>query len=541
MKNNNVGINDKLFYCNNSILLKSSSKNPISDFSYNLLCNLIQDKVLQNASGKKILISYQGNPKFYSIVEKINYFFKNHKHIIYNYDSKISTDPTLDELAFKKAKLDYFIKIISHQNDTNLTFKIYNQTLNYIYGENLEKVANLFNENIKNQSENFEIKKVHDLNLVDANNLIQEQASKSEILRAFINVKPRYKSKNLIITQDTYSQELLNNLLTNYDSKFICRPFDLKTRWILMINKLFNKSYTIKNLYQSLIKVNDYSNLKINLLIDRKLVSLNTNQVVLIYLDFFLEELKRSKTVNLKDLFVLVSPNASYQVLELLKQYNVKYYFANSKALSSVINHEKCIFAYSYDKINANPRYSHIFNSYYFIVCLIWMLNSYVNRNNLLSFKNDKLIENFGKVIFKTKEVSFNYENISSLVKHFINTYKKSKTYDLINVFKFWSDNKYALLKLINSTRKHTTILTYDFINDKLIIEHQLCSEYNQNDIPYFLDYSRMKKYINKSIKQINKQNKVNKKKPVKVLNTPLTEVLTQSETVDMKEGTNND
>ncbi|WP_406616690.1 MAG5620 family putative phospho-sugar mutase [Mycoplasmopsis adleri] len=511
MKNKEIRQDDIILYCNNSLILKADKKMTISDFSIQLLCELFT-KYIFNNKNQKLLVSYEGNSKYYPIINGFSFYLTKNNHLVYNYDSILGVDSSLDELVCRDLKLDYCVKVISNYQDNNISVKIYDANENkkkFISGEVLKKIAEEFKTLISDKSNAIPYETTYKTELANLELFIQEQASKRELLRAFVNVRPRYKSKNLIITNEFYSNELINNLLTNYESNFSLKKADLKTKLYLFSFKTFQHRNYFNNNYQSLIKIDEYGNLDVSCYINHKLVNMNLNEIILVYLDFLIEELKRGKSVNIKDLFVLIAPNTSYQIIELLKQYNVKYIYCNEKSYQNLINNKNCLFAYTYNKINANPRYSYLFNNYYFFIYLIWMLNTYVNRNNLLSFKYNKLKENFGNIIYKNSRKKFDHNLIPTLISALINNYKKSNIYDAINVFKFWVDDTYALLKLVNTSSKHATILSYDYVNEQLIIENQLCTEYNQSDVPYFMNFHKMKSFINKTIKKVTKENKV--------------------------------
>ncbi|WP_156935929.1 MAG5620 family putative phospho-sugar mutase [Mycoplasmopsis primatum] len=490
-----------LFICNCALLLKIYKKNPINDFSFSFLLEQIFN-YLNQEQNSSILLSYQGNQKGYKTVELIKNIpsVKNLK--VYSYDSTYSTDISLDLIALKKFNINYLIKIIVSKKNDSISIKIFNsQTNDYLDNLQLQQIYDSYQNDSKTTIDNMPFEPT--IEFLNLKNLIIEQASKNEILKDFVNVKPRYISNNIAITNDDYTTELLSELFRNYAANFLIKKDNLFSKINTLWYSIFRTDSSVRKGYQSIINIDAYSNLIVNLFLDLRLKKLNLNEIVLIYLDFLIEELKRSQTVNIKNLFVLVSPNVSYQLLDLLKQYGLKYYFYNHSNLTQKINDENCLFAYTFDQVNGNPRYSKQLNNFYFLICLVWMLNSYTNRNNLLSFKYNQLCENFGKIQYKKQIIKFDDELIPDLVSLITNNYHQFKDFNQIKVFKFWTHDKYALLRLYSTKKRHAIIIYYDYTIASLVIEYQMCYQYNKETFPWRFDLFKYKLNLNKWLKNV--------------------------------------
>ncbi|WP_331696795.1 hypothetical protein V3320_03005 [Mycoplasmopsis agalactiae] len=484
----------------NLLILKSTTKEQISEQTCSLVFEHICS-ILDNNSEQKILLSFQGDLKHYKIVKYIkNIPVKNFK--VYSYDSHIGTDFSTDEIACHKHKIDYVVKFIISKTSKFISIVIYDyKTRFYVKKDILEKVHDSFCSNKKLESVDNDLN--YEAELLNVDHLISAQASKEEILKAFFNVRPRYKSRSLVLVNNDYSLLLCSQLFSNYDTSFKVKKSKISNN---KSRKFFD---TFKNLlpklknYQSIIYIDNYSNLATDFLIDYKLKNLSLDQVVLLYLDFLVEELKRSNQVNIKKLFVVIPPNASSQIIELIKQYKMRYFYYNSDTIEELLNDENCLFTYSFEKINANPRYSKIHNNYYFLICLVWMLNIYRNRNNLLSFKYNSLKENFGSIHVIKKYKKIEFANLNNLVSIIENKYLESKLFNKIVIFKSWCENNYAILKLYSDNSKNSVSIYYDSEKENIVFEYHIFSEDLKQNVSWKFQYFKMALWINKVIKSL--------------------------------------
>lgn len=509
MDNNaTLKVKNNLYLCDNCLFFKPAINEQVSDFSFQILADLIAKHQLKNDLNNKILISYEGDENTYKTVNLLNFLLTKKGYTIYNFDAKFGVNISLDEIALKMHNLDLIIKIITCKNDPNSkVIYLYDSSLNYVPTHMLFNIFKEYRETNPNDYKPLNYDDNFKVEMLKTKDLIDLQASKEEILKAFANVKPRYKSKNIIISNNEYANFLISKLLRNYDSDFLLKKDSNLTKfWLWWFKKFHRQTYEHSH-NQGIFHVDNLSNFSYNLFLNRKIVNLNINEIVMIYLDFLIEEIKRSKTKDINDLFVVISPNSSYKITEILRQYNVKYYYYDNRQIDRLLNDKNCLFAVSFDKINANPRYSKIPNNYFFFICLTWMLNSYTNRNNLLSFKYNKLIENFGEIVYKQKRYKFKNKNIPPLIKNITKKHKTFKhIFEELKVFDFSSLEKYVILKL-TSYKRHAVILSYCPLREELIVDFQMCSQYGQNDIPWKTEYRKIKKLLEKIINGIQYSN----------------------------------
>ncbi|VEU75332.1 Uncharacterised protein [Mycoplasmopsis maculosa] len=499
---NNNNNKNTLFWCNNSLVLKAYGKNAISDFSLSLLIDLFQKHIFIG-NNKKILVSYQGNIKNYKLVEKINYCIAKHEHFVYNYGKKSSFDISLDDVALRHNNLDYVVKIYGYKKNV-YKIRVYDKSNMFLNNDVFRKIYEQYNKFDSKDYTGEIISNSYLTKKINVEELISIQCSHEELLKDFTYIKSRYKSKSLMFSQNDFTKKTLSKLFNNYESDVDVLNKPTLSENDLFLKTIFDKSIFQRKKIQSIFKINDFSNIETYLYVDKKYKYFNENQLMLLYLDFLINELKRSG-INTKELFVILPYNASFQIVELLKFYDVKYHYYNQKNINNFLNNENCLLTYANNKFNTNPRFSKVFNIYYFLISLIWMLNSFRNRNNLLSFKWKELYENHGLVLYKHKEYKFDNSKIKSFIDIVSRNFNVTKAYfKNLKIYKSFMDDKYTLFKF-TSDKKHQIIVFYDYITEKLIFDYQFCLESNKTSVSWYLDYLQMffkfKKWMRQAIK----------------------------------------
>ncbi|WP_051586202.1 MAG5620 family putative phospho-sugar mutase [Mycoplasmopsis lipofaciens] len=498
----NLKIKNKVYLRNNTFVFKNNSKEPLSNYSFFLLAEAI-DKIFLKNNYRKIMISHEGinfNKKIYDV---IGYYLNEKKYLILNYESLLSTNLILDEKFYKSGYYDVLIKFIQKSKNV-LEMKIYSDNFELV---NSNEILNYYN------SLNIEYLPYKDFISTNINCLsyIENMSSKKDMLKPFANIKQRYKSKSFIACKDYFSSKLISDLLKNYNTDFKIPKKNKNYRWINFSTSFFYRWSLIKQNYKNIFYFDDLSNIKIALWLNKKFTQMKFQDIVLIYLDFFFEELKRAK-VDISEKFIVIPQNATYQVIDLVNQYKVKWFYYDEDKNNNKFNDPNCLFVFINNKVIANPRYSIQFNNYYFFICLIWMLNTYTNRNNLLNFKCKRINEVFGKLKIKSKKYKFNKNLINPLIesaKEMINVIHNrndnSKTLlKNINIFNKWNDDKLILFKLITN-KHHQLVFIYDDITSKLIVEFQLCYEYEFKSYNVFLDKLKLGYFVLKLLSKAKK------------------------------------
>ncbi|RMX35831.1 MAG5620 family putative phospho-sugar mutase [Mycoplasmopsis fermentans] len=460
--------NDNLLIRNDTFLFKTNNKEKIELSSILRLLQAINKTILK--SNSNILLSFEGQEFYNENIQYFSSYFIKNNHNVFKYHNNFSISLILDEYAYKKASYDFLIKFKNIKNDNYITIQIFDKNFEILTSENLQKIYDYYQLN-KWQNKEIVIK---DPKLVNEFELIDELASKEQILKAFVNVKQRYKTLSYFASDNKFSQSIGTELLNNYQNKYITNNKNISLLNLKWLTFFAASSWYRENKIQNIFHFDINSNLNVCLRLNDKFKWLNSHELVLIYLDFFLEEIKRNG-IDISNSYVVVPQNTTYQILELLKQYKVKYYFYDLKNINKQLKNESCLFAYIDNKFIANPRYSTEFNNYYFFICLIWMLNSYTNRNNLLSFKYNQLAERVGKIKISKKSYKYSFDKLENLIKYFSLNYKRWFT--AFNAYRVWNDHKYMLFKLINN-KKHQMIFYWDDVKGKLVIEYQMCCNF---------------------------------------------------------------
>ncbi|UUD34929.1 hypothetical protein NPA07_03905 [Mycoplasmopsis caviae] len=494
LKDSVIASSDNLLICNNGFLLKSYAGNKIELSTILRLMQAFNNSILNKHCN--ILLSYEGSSFDSDNFKYIASYFIQKGHIVFNYHNCLSTNLILDEFAYKKGKYDFLIKFNNIINNHYLEVKILDNNFELL---NTQVQENIYNYYQNNSWENQEIK-LNSPILINEFELIDELTSNEQMLKAFTNVKQRYKTLSYFAYDNDFSKRVGSELLNNYQCKFISNNKNISLSRLKWLSFFATRSLYYKQKIQNIFHFDNNSNLSVCLRLSEKFKWLNSHELVLIYLDFFLEEIKRNG-IDITNSFVIVPQNTTFQILELLKQYKVKYYYYDPNGNSKLLKSENCLFAYIENKYIANPRFSNQFNNYYFFICLIWMLNSYTNRNNLLSFKHNQLSERVGKVKIFKKSYKFQFDKIDNLLKYFSLNYKR--WFVTYNAYKVWNDNKYMLFKLINN-RKHQAIFYWDDIRERLVVEYQMCSHFEDISNSIWIDKIKLQILLYFLIKQSN-------------------------------------
>ncbi|MBU4689914.1 MAG5620 family putative phospho-sugar mutase [Mycoplasma zalophidermidis] len=483
MTDKNVLKKDKLLHINNNyVFLNKTEKDPVRLCSFLLLAQAIHENIKPKS---KILISLEGETRN-KYLTKVAKFLQSHGHIIYEYDKHSSAPMILDEYAMKVNPLDYLLKLTINTEFKYLQVNIKDSKFDDLTPEKQSEIYEMY---VNNHEFNFDwdVKPFIKLNF---DKYVSELCSKNEILKPFANVKQRYKSLSLLTHKNLTSLVLMRNLLQNYANNFKTRKRSHGLKWVKVVSKLFRKSM-IKRKISNIFHFGDSSKINVGLLLNNRFNFADSNTLALIYLDFYLEEYKRVKK-DISDFKVMIPHSSTYAVKDLLKQYGVGWTYFDHSNYKSVLNDKNYVFAYTENNFIANPKYSPEFNNYYFFICLIWMLNSYANRNNLLSFKYNKLVESFGSIKTIKKRYKLDFEETKKITNFISTAIMKDKKNKSNLWFNFeaidkWDHNKYFFIKLTTS-KKHEVIFYYDFDSKKLCVDIIMCMVYRYKDNYSFLE-----------------------------------------------------
>ncbi|MEA4115615.1 hypothetical protein VBM87_02365 [Mycoplasma sp. 744] len=457
-------------YVNNSFLINSLDE-------YSLFNTL--DKL------SKLLINYFHDNK--EIMISINLFNKkNIQNYVNNFViflSKYFQIYQLKNVFLIANELIYFTK---EKNKYNNLIHIYYDSDNSLLIVEFDCQSNFKLENIYNDlisdtkiNNNFNNNLPSNIINLDFQTIVNDFLSSEIINNNFKNLKERYKAEIKLIVKNSKYKEIINNLTNNYNAK---------------INSFIHNRHFVND---AIFIFEKNLNLSLSIRTNKKFLKLDKNTIILLYLNFLLEELKRNK-FNLNNYSVCISNDADMRIIKLLNHYHVNYYYDKH----SNINFSNLLFSYDNKKVNSFPATVKYDNIFYFYLCLIWMLNIYKNRNNLLLFKYKQVINLYG--IYKTIVKKINLKNIdinifkSKLINKLEN-YKKSidfKSYILINKL----ENYKFYLANIQTNENDNILLFYDYITNKINIKFNLCKEKKYQIFNWKLNYLKYKKIIKKII-----------------------------------------
>ncbi|MCT4469447.1 MAG5620 family putative phospho-sugar mutase [Mycoplasma sp. HS2188] len=502
---------DLLMLVNNSLIFKQKTeKKPISKSSLILLAKGINSVIEANSN---ILISIEGVTQN-QYISKIACFLQQQGHKIYEFDKHISIPLMVDEFVVKNEPIDYLIKISISVKNKFVKVQIKDKNFENLNEKDIEEITQIYDQNpVFNIDyelqpfEQIEYKKYCDL-----------LTSKEQILKPFLNIKQRYLSTHLLSYTVKSNSKILEKLLINNGSedtfKTTRKAHSFK---FLKFLTWFNKRRLLKRNINNIFHIDELSELNVGLLINNKYRFLNSNFLALLYLDFYLEEYKRGK-VDVSQFKILIPYTANYAVKDLLSQYHIEWEYFDENTYRMYKDDKNFVFAYTENNFIPNPKYSLEFNNYYFFACLQWMLNSYVNRNNLLSFRYNKLIENFGVVKTKHEEYKLQPKNIKYISSFIRNLYngKKDKQWAQMEVIEKWDNGKYYLFR-VETIKKHEILIYYDFYKSKICVDLKMCMIYEYRSNYSFLDHSNIQfkiwKITNNLRNYVKKQKKIEKQK----------------------------
>ncbi|TQC54079.1 hypothetical protein E1I18_00540 [Mycoplasmopsis mucosicanis] len=452
----------KLYKYNINLVFKpSSKKESINQQSLMLLASMINMHIKPNS---KILISLEGYTEG-QYISKISRLLRQQNHQIFEYDIAQSVALTLDEYVMKQNNIDYLIKISIVGKLNNVQINLYDANLHHFSSEIIEKIHT-----------NYELNPLLDQSIAHQNNEYinlksyqDELCSNNKILKAFVNIKQRYKSLFYLAHNNFNALEIAKTLLDNLKNDYRFNNKKSTLFWLKFKATFLRRLFLRKEIF-NLFYFDQNSQMHVGLNIKNKFKFFSNHELALLYLDFYFEEYLRAK-FDISKFKVLLPYDSTLLLKNMLKQYNVHYEYFDENTQNSVLNDKSYIFAYDKNKFNGNPKFSSLLNNYYFFACLIWMLNSYTNRNNLLAYKYKKVQESFGKIKTNRFQFSVSVDQSDKLIQftNQLNRILKSRRIKEIEIINKWNDNNFYLANIY--THKNTQFsVFYDFINQKLNI-----------------------------------------------------------------------
>ncbi|BAP01145.1 hypothetical protein MCAL160_0679 [Mycoplasmopsis californica HAZ160_1] len=483
-------LKDKIARIANSFVFYDiTEKNPVSTNSFLLLAQAINQNIYSKSN---ILISLQGFSQS-QYISKFAKFLQYSGHTIYEFDTPTSTPFMVDEYAMKLHKLDYLFKITVDSTNSLVRVHLYNKDLKPLNSESLNNIYQIY---IQNKPFNFKFS-AQPLVRLDFERYVNILAGKEEILKPFVDIKPRYKTMSLLTHRNQQALKIMRKILTNYANEYRIKNRKISVKRLKIRLKLFKKTYSKLGI-TNVIHFDEINHMNSFFFVNNRYRFLDYHTLALVYLDFYLQEYKRAK-FEVQKFKVLIPFDAPYRIKELLKQYSVQYSYFDENTYKDLLLDKSYVFAYNSQGFIANPKYSTEINNYYFFACLIWMLNSYANRNNLLNFKLEQIEQQFGRIktITRTKKIKM-YNNIALI--RFCNYLAKQGNNKQFQhkIIGCWEGNRFYLFSASNE-KKHQIIFYYDFEKLELKAEIRFCMSYKYKNHFSVFDWVKALKYIQKT------------------------------------------
>ncbi|EGV00344.1 hypothetical protein MCSF7_01024 [Mycoplasmopsis columbina SF7] len=494
----------KLFQIDNFFVFKKIKSKKDLNFSLNIFAQALM-KYFNFEKNQNLLISYQGNIIQQNLFNNFVEFFTNFSNV-YIFNKNVSIPLNLDEYVLNNMNFDYLIKGSWHRNTQSLKIKIYSFK-HQIDFSNLNKVLNYYNKAsyILNKSNRENLK------FLNLNNIIKDYAKNGSGSTSFENLKERYKAITFLSLENYVLKNIVKEIFKYYKNNYHFTLYTFKT---FVYKKIFN-FLSKKNQHRHhkiSFKLDSNDHLNVWFEINKKFIKFSSTDLVLLYLNFFFEEVKRNG-ISFDSKFVLISHESDYKLVELLKMYKIKYFYYSTQNLDK-LKDPNCWFAFVNNKFLANLSYAKTFDNFHFILCLMWMMNTYSNRNNLLNFKLKQLEELFGVSEHKITYQKINQNLLPFLIKSaklMINKKSKLNIFDKINIFDAFEEDNLILFKFLSDSKNSLT-LSYNYMTNKLKIDSQVCEQYDYESKNTFLNKIKIKIFTFMLIKKAKKLEKIAKK-----------------------------
>lgn len=491
-----------MIYENNHIYF-SYSKKSLSLLKRSILplINAILSVVNIN-NNEKIWISYESGDLSEIIINSCN-IFNSKGYQTFIFDNFEQSNVSLDEYLYLEKGFNWHLRFTKYNKDKKIKIDFFNIMKQARMSQPQANSEQIVQKYLSQDGFDIEVDESI-LNFIPYHQTIKYVSSNKWILKAFAKIHHRYKGRVFIGTENKTSLELCASIMrqSNTDVEFVKKSINLKR---FKINSWFYKPKLLahKNKTMALIHFDKYHDINLAIRQHNSYLWLSKDELALVYFDFIFEEMKRAK-LNMADLFVVVPVNASKQLFELLTQYNISYRYYQNEYVLEYIDDKKCIFIYDGKQFNADPRFSRRFNNYYFLACIIWMLNSYQNRNNLLPFKNRRLKEIFGSYKHYTIEEKVNFDDIKKL-ENFIKNYSTNGLIKKLEInkaiFHNIKQNDKLFLFTLTLVNNHQLNFMFDEQKNKLVIENCICVEYDYKSYSFIIEKFKIKKLIKTILK----------------------------------------
>lgn len=424
-------------------------------------------------SKKYFLISYDGNELIKNIIELLNkYNDKKIKFLTFsNYEG---VDKKFFSFIKRKLNIEksiYISKSIYKSNTFNITIwnsdeKLKNNKLNEIINK-LSENKKIYFEKTINDEMNF---LNNDLIMkIFVDNISKISYEKKSLSNLKIAISNRSENVTKILTKllgfKNFSY-VINNKPKNkdislYDKKKYCNDFLIKKYFKSEINFAKRKK---ANLLISFNK--EGSQLYLFLINKKNVLFLNSNKIVLYFLDDFYKNLEFDNK-KIENVYISTNENPNDNILKLIEKYKID--FKKIENCDFISNDYLLIYWNNYNQIIFGEKINDEFSIYHIIVKLLFIIDYYFNQyNSLLPLINniekkyEKMKSEF--VLFTKKDFhkiveSLNEESDFSNIK--INNYENVVS-DEINICEFIYKKKYKTKIKHNNITNKTIICFYE-------------------------------------------------------------------------------
>ncbi|EFF41604.1 MAG5620 family putative phospho-sugar mutase [Mycoplasmopsis alligatoris] len=302
------------------------------------------------------------------------------------------------------------------------------------------------------------------------------------------NYFPSYK-QNLRI-HGVFFNQLQNNIFSKTVKKLGFNFVNLSKK--IIGSELIKGSYNFINNLKFTQKVpdifficNNENKVELYLKINGGLKKFGQDSISFLFIDFMFTFWKKN---NMLDKTIILPLNASKRVVNIIKNYNLKFKYENE-----VLNEDETLYYYSNHRFSSGVFNNYNLNNTEFILLVIVMLNNYKNKNDLLNYKYNQSLEIYSSYSKQIKTIHLDASAISQFNNLFTVGQNLTKKEKIIEIKNNNFDREYIkYLQNITLSSGSSFMLYYDYKKSLLVIE--LEHKIDKNMINLFNLF--IKKYI---------------------------------------------
>ncbi|MEA4276299.1 MAG5620 family putative phospho-sugar mutase [Mycoplasma sp. 21DD0573] len=449
----------------------------------------LKNKVNINSKLQNLLIRFLNDKKYHVYtfnIDKLNDFFIN--------------------TSVNNMDLDYSVYLDYKETNNKFYLKIYNKN-KLISLEEQEKLIN----------ELYEVKDhifVSDSNYSIVLNSDKVIDSAYENFLKSVKYEFDFSSNNKLVVytliSDNLSNYIINRFLSNLNVK------------VSKLNPTLNKDLKNKNSTFSIVKwalstnynanliivMDEHNDIKLFARVKNSFVELNNDQIAYLFISNQYLKWKETKLTDKPNIFIPL--DASELIINLLNTFKIPYEFENK-----MYDPNNILFAYNSNSFSNDINEHLSFENYDFLFNFCVMLQEYLENNNLLTLKYNKMIESMNKTYYVYSYINKTVQDMKNVFDYLVNKptgfLKKSKI-DKLQLLDWDNTKQHYIFQVKTKGKRFSTITSVSYKKAKKEIEIKTEFQSHMYKFHPFLETiwanlvkNKIRKRILKIVKQINK------------------------------------